>query len=381
MKCLLVALSLLAVSTASGRAGGAEVGGYVKSLSSWISNADSIPHYDHLLHARLNTKWFPTDNLNGVMELRFRWYYGSSVEQTPDFARQLGHDAGLGKLGAVLWEGQESVAYGEIDRLYVNWNPGHWQATVGRQRIAWGTNLVWNTIDVFNPYSVLDFDYEERPAADAVRVQYYTGEVSKIELAVKPGSRTVQAITAAQWTTNTWDYDFHFLGGWRGHTWLAGTGWAGDIAGGGFRGEALVSEIPEELVLPESGKVMISAALSGDYTFPNSFYIHTEALYNSQGVTENAALARPRAELLGLLSPARWSLYQEFSYDVTPLVRAGVFAIYNPDDHSAISSPSATWSVITNLDLTLLAFLFSGASLTEYGGLGTITYLRLKWSF
>jgi hypothetical protein len=381
MKGLLAAFSLLAVSMACGQPERMEVGGYVKSLTSWVTNADSVPHYDHLLHARLNTKWFPTDNLNGVMELRFRWYYGSSVEQTPDFARELGYDAGFGKLGTVLWEGQESVAYGEVDRLYVNWNPGHWQATLGRQRIAWGTNLVWNPIDVFNPYSVLDFDYEERPAADALRVQYYLGEISKVELAVKPGSRTVKSVTAAQWTTNKWDYDLHFLGGWRENNWLAGMGWAGDIGGGGFRGEALVSEIPEDLRLSGSGNVMISAALSGDYTFPSSFYIHTEALYNSEGVTENAALARPRAAALGLLSPGRWSLYQEFSYDVTPLVRASAFAIYNPDDHSAVVSPSATWSVITNLDLTLVALVFSGAPLTEYGGLGTITYLRLKWSF
>ncbi|RPH35644.1 hypothetical protein EHM92_05845 [bacterium] len=381
MKCSLMALCLLAFSTVRGQPGGMEAGGYVKSLTSRISNEGEAPHYDHLLHARLNTKWFPADDLSGALELRLRWYYGASVEQVPDFARQLGHDAGFGRLGAVLWETEQSVGYGEVDRLYVNWTPGRWQATVGRQRIAWGTNLVWNPIDVFNPFSVLDFDYEERPAADAVRVQYYTGEISKIELAVKPGNRTVKSITAAQWTSNEWDYDFHFLGGRRGNTWLAGTGWAGDIMGGGFRGEALVSEVPDELRLPESGRVMVSAALSVDYTFPSSFYIHAEALHNSQGVTENAALARPRAEMLGLLSPARWSLYQEFSYDVTPLVRAGGFTIYNPDDHSVVLSPSATWSIITNLDLTLLALLFSGAPLTEYGGLGTITYLRLKWSF
>ena len=381
MKCRVAVFCLLAVRMAVAQPGSTEVGGYIKSLTSRTSEAGGTPYYDHLLHARLNTKWFPAENLSGILELRGRWYYGSTVERIPDFAGQLGHDAGFGTLGVTLWDKGKSVAYGEIDRLYVNWSPGQWQGTVGRQRIAWGTNLVWNPIDLFNPLDILDFDYEERPAADAVRVQYYTGEVSKIELAVKPGSRTVKPITAAQWTTNRWNYDFHFLGGWRGRSWVAGTGWAGDIAGGGFRGEALVSEIPPELRLPGSSQVMLSAALSGDYTFPNSFYIHTEVLYNSEGVTTDAAFARPRSTALGLLSPARWSLYQEFSYDVSPLVRAGIFAIYNPTDHSTVVFPSATWSVVTNLDLTLLALFFTGDPLTEYGGQGTAAYLRLKWSF
>jgi hypothetical protein len=358
-----------------------QLGGYVKSLTSRTSTPDDSVFYDHLLHARLNSQWFPQATINGTMDFRFRWYYGPSVERVPDFSRQLGYDAGFGKLGVVLWDEPKSVAYGEIDRLFLNWVPGPWQVTVGRQRVAWGTNLVWNVIDLFNPLSILDFDYEELPPSDAVRVQYYTGAVSKVELAIRPGSRAVKSISAAQWTTNRWNYDFHFLGGVRGTAWFGGTGWAGDIAGAGFRGEALVAGIPPELQLPEGNTRMLSAALSGDYTFPNSFYIHTEAMYNSEGVTADAALARPRAVALGLLSPARWSLFQEFSYNVSPLVRAGAFAIYNPNDHSAVIFPSVTWSVITNLDLSFLALFFSGAPLTEYGGLGTLAYLRLKWSF
>jgi hypothetical protein len=126
---------------------------------------------------------------------------------------------------------------------------------------------------------------------------------------------------------------------------------------------------------------MVSCALSGDYTFPNSLYIHTEALYNSQGEENDATFARQRALALALLSPARWSVYQEISLDVSPLVRCGAFAIFNPNDRSSVVLPSATWSVITNLDLTFLALFFNGASLTEYGDLGTAIYVRGKWSF
>ena len=126
---------------------------------------------------------------------------------------------------------------------------------------------------------------------------------------------------------------------------------------------------------------MVSGAVSGDYTFPSSLYLHVEILYNSQGVLSKTALARPRALALGLLSPARWSMYEELSCDISPLVRGSIFAINNPDDRSLVAVPSLTWSVATNLDATLLVMSFHGGAATEYGQLGTAVFARCKWSF
>ena len=379
MKWSSAAVGIFCVTLAQAQSNNAELGGYTKYLFSRTESATHQVTYDHLLHARLNTKWFPMEDLSGIMELRARFFYGSIVEQTPGFADKLGHDAGFGTLGRVFWNERKSASYAEIDRLYLSWGPSSWQISAGRQRIAWGTNLVWNPIDLFNPQSVLDFDYEERPPVDAVRIQYYTGGVSKMELAVKPGAASSEAISAAQWSLNKWNYDFHFLGGSRSGNWFVGTGWAGDIAGGGFRGEVMASRIPKSY--QSSSSAMISVALSGDYTFTNSLYIHTEALYNSEGVTNAATLFRANAQELGLLTPARWSLYQELSVNVSPLVHAGLFGIFNPSDRSSVIVPSATWSVATNFDLTFLALAFSGDALTEYGQLGSTLYLRGKFSF
>ena len=370
---------ILSATPALAQTGTAEAGGYIDYLFDNTFPPAGENLYDHLLQARLNTKWYPLESLSGVLEIRTRLFYGTLVRETPGFADQLKHNAGLGNLGVTLWNRGEGVGYAEIDRCFLNWNPEHLQVTLGRQRVAWGTNLVWNPVDLFNPLSILDFDYIERPAADAARVQYYTGEVSKIEVALKPGSNETSRIVAAQWTTNSWNYDFHLLAGVRGDSWCAGGAWAGDISGGGFRGELLASEIPAELRTDAS--TMFSGAISGDYTFPTSLYVHAEILYNSQGVRNNAASARPRALALGLLSPARWSLYEELSYDISPLLRGSIFFIHNPDDLSLVAVPSLTWSVVTNLDATLLVMSFHGAGGTEYGKLGTALFARCKWSF
>jgi len=92
------------------------------------------------------------------------------------------------------------------------------------------------------------------------------------------------------------------------------------------------------------------------------------------------AIVEPTSSL-GLLTAARWSIFQEFAYDITPLLRGTLFGIYNPNDKSYVIVPSLSYSVITNLDLYFVAFFFEGAPLTEYGEYGTTIYARIKYSF
>lgn len=380
MKRILLAALWCAALTAHAQQEAGELGGYVKYLFTASDGPLQDARTDHLLHARLNGRWYPTEAVTGVMELRARAFYGGTVRATPGFAEGLGTDGGFGRMGVVLWDAAASAGYAEVDRLFLNVTTGPWQFTVGRQRIAWGTNLVWNVVDVFNPQSVLDFDYEELPAVDGVRIQRYAGEMSKVEFVFTPAARNVAQRVGVQWSTSRWEYDIRVLAGLRENLWYGGVAWAGDIAGGGFRGEVLASGVPREY-RSHGRSAMVLAAVSGDYTFPNSFYIHTEVMVNSEGVQEGVALAAPRSAALGQLSPARWSVFQECSYNVSPLVRAGVFAILNPTDRSWVLFPSLTWSVITDLDLSVFALFFAGEAGTEFGQRGAAAVARLKWSF
>jgi hypothetical protein len=353
-----------------------EAGGYAKYMFGYAEPARGGGYADHLVHARLNTTWHPGDALTGTMEMRFRAFAGGTVRQTPDFAATLRNESLAGNLDGVFWNTPGSVGFGEIDRLSIAWSPPGAQVSLGRQRIAWGTNLVWNPIDVFNPRSVLDFDYEERPAVDAVRVQWYTGELAKVEGVVKGGRTPDEVVAAGMWSFNVHQYDIRFLGGHRREGWIAGGAWAGDILGGGFRGELLASQEGDR------GNVWsLSGAVSGDYTFSSSLYLHTEFLYNNRGVKSGAGSARLTSLRSGMLSPARFSLYQEVSLDVTPLIRASGFVIFNPDDHSSVLVPSVSWNVLENVDVMGLLILAAGADGTEYGEYGRYFFLRFRYSF
>ena len=361
--------------------------GYVKYLFSNSKYPNASERYsDHLIHARLNTRWYPSLSLTGALELRFRAYYGETVENTPNFLDMIKTKFDFADLGKVIWNEKSSVGYLEIDRLWFDWVKNDFEATIGRQRIAWGTSWVWNPIDIFNPLSILDFDYEERPAVDALRMQYYTGAVSKVEFAFAPAKNKKDIIAAGLVSVNKWNYDFNFIGGVKKERWLAGAGWVGDIEGAGFRGELLVSK-GKEVSLPFSNNTfgtddpIYSFVLSGDYTFPNSFYIHTEVLHNNIGVEDQTLLYQQEALDLGLLTAARWSLYQEFAYDITPLMRGTIFGLFNPDDKSFVIVPSVSYSVVTNLDLLLLGMFFDGNPITEFGDYGSTLFIRLKYSF
>ncbi|MBE0571194.1 MAG: hypothetical protein IH618_06585 [Ignavibacteriaceae bacterium] len=394
MRKQLIILLFFIVHTASAQLSSFDYNGYAKYLFS----TSKIPRIDdrlndNLIHLRLNTKWYATENLTAALEIRFRAFYGESVEKIPSYSELIQTQHEFAELDAVIWESETSIGYLEADRFYVDYHKDNFQITLGRQRVAWGTCWVWNPTDLFNPQNVLNFDYEELPATDAVRLQYYTGPVTKIDLTYQPAIDPDNQILAGLWSFNQWNYDINLIAGMRFKRWLSGLSWTGDILDAGFRGEVLVTQAPDkpdtnslyqqigESLLSSWDKPIVSVALSADYTFPNTFYIHTEILYNNNGKTSNTLLFQEEALSLGMLSAARWSLYQEFSYDVTPLLRGTIYGIFNPDDKSFVIVPSINYSVVTNLDLYLISLFFEGDTLTQYGEYGTAFYARIKFSF
>ena len=394
MKKKLIAIILVSFNLSFAQLSSFDYNGYAKYLFS----TSKIPRIDerlddHLIHLRLNTRWYENENITAALELRFRAFYGESVEKIPDFAELIQTQHDFAELDAIIWESEKSVGYLEADRLWIEYVKNNFQVTLGRQRVAWGTCWVWNPTDLFNPKNVLNFDYEELPATDAVRVQYYTGPVTKLDCTYQPAKDPNNQILGGLWSLNQWDYDFNLIAGMRFKKWVSGLSWSGDILDAGFRGEVLVSQAlnePDtnsvykqfgESSLSSWDKPLISIALSGDYTFPNTFYLHSEILYTNNGKTSNTLLFQQEALSIGMLSAARWSIYQEFSYDLTPLLRGTLYGIFNPDDKSFVVVPSLSYSVITNLDLYTICQFFNGEPLTQYGEYGTSFYARIKYSF
>lgn len=371
--------------------------GYAKYMFS-ISENDLLSKnnlIDNQVHLRLNNRIYFQEYFTAGLELRLRGFQGSSVDNkylSP--ATTITHYS-YNDLDAVFWEKSAHFAYGQIDRLFLDYSKEDWQVTLGRQRIAWGTSMVWNVVDLFNPQSVLDFDYEEKPGSDAIRIQYFTDVIGRFEVVYKPAPDKLDQTLAFLFLINNWDYDFYFIGALHRNMPVIGAAFTGNIEGAGFRGEFKATDSPSRKqlgntvfpdIIPlkdlsEQEKVNISMVLSLDYTFPNSFYLHGEVLYNNLGKTDKSFFYIDQASKSGMLSPAKTSMFFETAYDLHPLIRGNVFTLINPNEKSAIIAPSLSWSVITNLDLYLIGLISSGKDDGEYAQFGKAFFLRTKYSF
>ena len=371
-------------------------GGYAKELVTYDDGTlDDFPfetgQWQNTLQLRLNGFWYPTDDLSVSIQARNLLTYQENMNLYREFQNLFATNSYYFDLKWEWLEDDDIYGFSEIDRFYLDWIKDDWEVILGRQRIAWGTCLVWNPTDLFNPFDILDFDYEERPGTDAVHVQYYTGSLSQFNLAVTPGRTKYEVIYAGRYTTNKWNYDFGLIAGWQRNSPRLAANWSGEIWDGGFRGELLYTDpnitytmINFESLTWETVEVTdpyLTFSLSYDYTFQNSFYLHTEYLYNGLGTTDNAGSRRFDIIYTGELSPGRNSIYQEFAYQLTPLLRADFFVIYNPNDKSWIAAPSLQYSVATNWETYLLIFPTGGDNGTEYGGFPTQYFARVKFSF
>ena len=384
IKLLLIALFLSPILTFA-QESEVSLDGYVKDLYMFYKPSVAIPGTDvnyldlNVIHNRLNFKWYTSKKFTTVIEMRNRIMFGNLVKDYPGYQSTVNVDNGLVNMSWIPAQGNGWFLHSMIDRAYLDYSSGKWQVRAGRQRVNWGVNLVWNPNDIFNTFSYFDFDYEERPGTDAIRVQYYTGTTSSAELVYKPNRDQAHSAFAGLYRFSQWDYDFQFLGGQAGNDWVLGGGWSGNIRGAGFRGEISHFQPLNNL----STKATV-ASVSVDYTFKNSLFINTSILYSSNGTTGKAGgmdvLFNPDMSAKQL-SLAKYSLFGQISKPITPLFSGSFSGIVNPCDGSYYFGPALTYSLSNNLELMLTGQLFFGGAGTEFGDTGQIAFGRLKWSF
>ena len=336
---------------------------------------------DNLLHNRLKFNWNINDNLTFNAQARNRIFYGETVTNMPQYPGIIDIENGYLDLTGNVFETKSVFMNSTIDRLFLDYNYKNIQVTVGRQRIHWGQTLVWNPNDLFNSASFFDFDYEEKPGSDAVRVQIYPSYSSKVDLAVKLDYED-RVTAAALYRVNKWNTDIQFLAAYyEQRDLVAGLGFSGSLFKGGIRGELSYFH-SEESMQDTSGKVV--ASLGYDYTFKNSLMIQLEGLYNGYG-TKDGEFDLSKFYFMNMspqtLSLTQFSLMTTISYPVTPLLNARFSAMYSPNDNSVYLGPSVDYSVKENLEFSVYSqYFFSDTPLAQ-GGKGGFLFWRLKWSF
>lgn len=389
--------------------------GYVKDLRACFlfGGLDDLT-LENRIHNRLNFKWYPNDKITFAADLRTQLIYGefpkffnqvledyapiidliNSDPNTPNFPTSYGEVLepiqNFMDLSVTPIDKKSVVLFSYLDRFWIDWYSNKWQVRLGRQRINWGRNWVWNPNDVFNTYSFIDFDYEERPGADAAKIVFYPNYTSELELVFAPGKIgngseqfKQESIIGSRFGWNKWNYDFQAIAALYKEELAIGGGWAGNIKDAGLKGE-FTYFIPFDSDSTAQGLV---ASLGMDYSFQNGLLLQGEVLFNQFGSAENQSVfanglgGQPQGPKN--LWTHKWAIFATTSYPITPLLQGSLSIIFNPSDQSFYAIPGLNWSLSQNLDFYFIAQITEKQTLDFpinkdfYGLLNA----RFKWSF
>lgn len=383
-----------------------ELNGYVKLLPQATFITKDIPapllqffyldhsYVDFQVHNRLNMKYRITESLELNAGLRNRLFWGFT-QDNPSFKEAMDFDPGIFDGNWVYGvDGQWTMQH-SLDRFYLHYQKKKWEFTAGRQRINWGMNTVFNPNDIFNSYSPFDFDYEERPGSDAVRIRYDLEGLSEMELAfsIRNGGNMV---LAPKYLTNYKGYDLQVFSGIASNDstpgnpdWVSGFGWAGNLKNAGFKGEVTYYFSATE---PKTENAFLLSA-TVDYMFGNGLYVMGSYLFNSYVPAEGQSLF-PTGQDAGffgmnrVLTPKslfflRSTAIVVAGFNIHPLVRFDLTNMVSTYGDYFIVVPTLTYSATSNTDLLLVSQIFLGDQpiSQDFGFLSGGVFLRLKYSF
>ncbi len=366
--------------------------GYLKHLASNSRvNQDYFPEdaresmdfnsFDQQLHNRFDLKYFK-GSWTGAIGMRNRLFQGASPGLGAAFTNALDDDPGLVDLSLVYWQNDEVILHTILDRLWLQYERERWNIRLGRQRINWGMTSIFNPNDLLNQYNFLDFDYEERPGADALRVQFFPDHFSQLEMALSMTNDQLQT-AAILYRNNAYRYDFQIVTAYYDEQFTTGGAWAGSIGGLGFKGEA------NYYFENENQPAVLVAATDLDYVFRNGIYLSLGYLFNQTAPEDLGVTAFSDLSAGQVLSPRNPYIYRNtgvlsLNYPFNPLISGTLTGMYSTSANSTIIFPSISYSLSTNWDLLLAGqFFLSDNELDEnkFGLFANAIFTRLKWSF
>jgi len=358
-----------------------DINGYIQDMPAidFTKGVNGL-NFNNTFHNRINMHYRPNDNLSFTFEVRNRLVSGDMIKDfSPFIVDMLEEDSGLVDASFVPYSGDNWLWHVMSDRFYMDWRSNKLQIRVGRQRINWGINMVSNPNDLLNTYSFFDIDYPERPGADAIRVQYFTGDLSRFDFAFSPDRELENSTVALMYVFNKNAYDFQLIGGYYRNRLAIGGGWAGSIGMSGFKGELTLFNDFDKF--DSADNIDVVASVSFDYIFPNTLYVLLEGLYNGghNSLVQNIfMMTEPmRADNIFI---SKYAVTASALYPISPVLSTSLAGSYMPDLNAFYVSPNFTYSVITNLDASLLAqyFFFDDK---DFSLELLAFFMQVKWSF
>jgi len=306
-------------------------------------------------------------------------------------------------LTAVVSDRSDHILYHRLDRLSVAFRSSRGSLRLGRQDLTWGNGMIFNPLDLFNPFAPTDVVRDYKTGDDMAVVQAYLPDGGDLQVLYVPRRPTPGA--DPDWDASSVAAKLHRFAGDLEFDLMAARHYRDTVLGGGLLGEIGDAAWRLDAVWTVPGgdldaRSFLSFVVNLDYSWTwrgRNWYGLVEYHHNDLGTTDyGRALYEPRirdrlrrGELFGL---GRDYLALQLRWEVHPLVNLYLAPITNLDGPSGLVQPYLMWDVTGSLRATAGAVAHWGAAGTEYGGYrvagtpfeavpGDSAYLMLTWYF
>jgi hypothetical protein len=282
----------------------------------------------------------------------------------------------------VFTDSGKSAALQRLDRLSVGFTTDHLVMRFGRQAITWGNGLMYNVMDIFNPFDPAAVDKEYKTGDDMLYGQYLQRNGNDLQgVAVFRRDPITEEVEADQGSlafkyhhmASTSEYDV-LLAQHYGDA-LVGAGVNVSIGGAVWRGDLVVTFTDDETVASlvtslSQSWIWGGKNVSGVAEYFSNGFGQTDGCYSPVCLADNPELSRriARGELFTL---GRHYLALSAMIELSPLF------LLTPNLFINLQDPSALIQVVFQNDLRENLLLWSAVNLpvgsdgTEFGGPST----------
>ena len=387
-------------------------GGHLKlSVSaSWIDDdspytiIDKGPYYDSSIDARLKNKTYLTDY--AFITAHYEMIYsGGDTRDNQNELRQLYPDlfgthllsqstmddnSRFFDLTKTIQESDRHVLYHRMDRLSLTLQPDWGTICIGRQAITWGNGLVFNPMDLFNPFAPTDVERDYKVGDDMISAQLPLHDIGDIQTLYMPRRDPTDRHTSSSRSSfagklhfSASIYEFDMMAAQHYNDNIFGLGITGYVANAAWRLDVVGTVLDDESQEDD----YLSLVANIDYSWvwwKKNFYGFLEFCYNGLGDTDYSdaisntsvteRISRGDIYFLG-----REYLSAGIRVELHPLLQAHLTVINNLSDPSGIIQPRIVWDITQDFQFKFGGNIFYGDSQTEFGGF-TIPNTIYKYS-
>jgi hypothetical protein len=288
-------------------------------------------------------------------------------------------DRRLLNLTRSIKDGDNYSVYHRLDRFNLTYSAHQGTLRIGRQALTWGNGLLFNPVDIFNPFAPTTIQRDYKVGDDMLHLQLPMGdsEVQMLYLPRRnPDSSDVsddQSSLAGKFLFPFSSVEFDLMAARHFDDLILGMGASGYLGGAAWRWDMTYTQINNASHNDGHWQVVANIDYAWQWDGKNIYGL-IEFYHNGLGYSKSyaRALSDPaisqrvaRGELFTL---GQNYLAGQLRLEIHPLMLTNFTTIVNTADPSAILQPQIIWDVAANFQLILGAGFNWGDDNTEFGG-------------